>query len=75
MNNDTVYKFTVKTTDLDILHTYQKAFENSVIVWEIVHNFHRKFKYLEGKSQDFYDGVDLVLEELVGFINEHKNED
>ena len=65
------YKFTVETEDLDELDVYQKAHANSYIVFELIHNFHRRFKHLDGYHEEFYKGVDHVLNELQNLMNEH----
>ena len=65
------YIFTVETEDLDELDVYQKAHANSYIVWELVHNFHRNFKHLDGHHEEFYKGVDYVLDKLRNLIEDH----
>lgn len=65
------YTFTIETEDLEELEVYQKAHANSYIVFELRHNFHRKFKYLDGKHEEFYKGVDCVLDELGNLIRDH----
>lgn len=65
------YTFTIETEDLEDIEVYQKAHINSYIVWELQHNFHRKFKYLDGKHEEFYKAVEYVLDELHNLINEH----
>lgn len=65
------YIFTIETDELEELDIYQKAHTNSYIVFELRRNFHRKFKYLDGKHEEFYKGVDYVLEQLDKLIKEH----
>lgn len=64
------YIFTIETDELEELDIYQKAHANSYILFELRHNFHRKFKHLDGKHEEFYRGVELVLDELDNLIRE-----
>ena len=66
------YTFKIETEDLDELDVYHRAHENSYIVFELAHNFHRRFKYLNGHHEEFYKGVDHVLNELQNLINSEK---
>lgn len=63
------YTFTIETEDLEDLEIYQKAHTNSYIVFELTRNFHRKFKYLDGHPEEFYKGVDYVLDSLKEVLN------
>lgn len=65
------YTFTIETEDLEDLEIYQKAHTNSYIVFELTRNFHRKFKHLDGHHEEFYKGVDHVLNELQNLIKDH----
>lgn len=65
------YIFTVETEDLDELDVYQKAHANSYIVFELLHNFHRNFRHIDGESDDFHKGVNCVLNELERLIEDH----
>lgn len=65
------YTFTIETEDLEELEVYQKAHANSYIIWELSHNFHRRFKHLDGKHEEFYRGVEHVLDELDNLIRDH----
>lgn len=64
------YKFEVETDDREELETYFKADENSWKMFELRHNFHRKFKNLDDKGEEFMNGVYHVLDELRYLINE-----
>jgi len=68
------YTFTIETEDLDELDVYHKAHENSYIVFELIHNFHRRFKHLNGHHEEFYKGVDFVLNELQNLLNSESND-
>ena len=68
------YTFTVETENLDELDVYQKAHTNSYIVFELKNNFNRRFESLEGYHEEFYKGVEYVLEELKHFINSYNND-
>ena len=68
------YIFTIETEDLDELDTYHKAHANSYIVFELKRNFHRRFKYLNGRHEEFYKGVDYVLNELQNLLNSESND-
>lgn len=65
------YTFTIETEDLEDLEIYQKAHTNSYILFELRHNFHRNFKHLDGKHEEFYKGVEHVLDELDNLIRDH----
>lgn len=65
------YIFTIETDELEELDIYQKAHTNSYIVFELRRNFHRKFKYLDGKNEEFYKGVDFVLDQLDNLIKDY----
>lgn len=65
------YTFTIETDELEELEVYQKAHANSYILFELKFNFHRKFKHLDGKHEEFYKGVEHVLESLDNLIREH----
>ena len=67
------YTFTVETEDLDELDVYQKAHANSYVIWELIHNFHRKFKHLDGHHEEFYKGVDCVLDKLRNLLREYED--
>lgn len=68
------YTFKVETENLDELDVYHKAHTNSYIVFELKNNFHRRFESLEGHHEEFYKGVEYVLEELKHFINSYNND-
>lgn len=65
------YIFTIETDELEELDIYQKAHANSYILFELRHNFHRKFKSLDGKHEEFYRGVDYVLDQLDNLIKDY----
>lgn len=67
------YTFTIETEDLEDLEIYQKAHTNSYIVFELKKNFHRKFKYLDGRHEEFYKGVDYTLDELQNLIKDYED--
>ena len=64
------YKITIETDDLDEFQSIVKHSDYQALVFELKNNFHRNFANLED-SEDFYRGVDKVLDELQETINEH----
>lgn len=64
------YTLTIETDDLDELQSIVKHSDYQALVHELRKNFHRNFKHL-GESEEFYRGVELVLDELQETINEH----
>lgn len=67
------YTFTIETEDLDELDVYQKAHVNSYIIWELENNFHRRFKHLDGHHEEFYKGIDHVLDKLRNLLREYED--
>lgn len=56
-------KYVFKTKDKDEAEIQMEAFNNYSILWELSHNFRRKFKHLN-ESEEFMKGVEHVLDKL-----------
>lgn len=78
---ETKYTFKVETDSLEELRDYTNALRNSGIIFELRHNFHRKFETIGeeniGKLDEdsFYAGAYHVLDKLSEFISEELSED
>ena len=66
----TKYTFKIETEDIEELDDFKNAQKNSNIVWQLKHNFGRKFKHEDG-SEDYIKGINKVLDELEDFINSY----
>lgn len=57
-------KFVIETEEPDEIHTLVNANKYEYTLHELKHNFWRKWKHHEGGSEDFYKGVNEVLDVL-----------
>lgn len=66
-------QYTFKTKDPDEARIQMAASDNYSILWELKHNFWRKWKHAEG-SEEYFKGVYEVLDALKEELKEFNDE-
>jgi len=68
------YIFTIETENEDELTPYTMATKMHGILWDLKHNFWRKWKHVDG-SEEYLKGVTEVLDDLQEELKEYKEDE
>lgn len=66
------FTFTIETDNLDELSVFQNAAANSFLLWELKHNFWRRWKHSEAEG-DYRKGIDEVLDALAEELKQYND--
>lgn len=71
----TKYKLTIEIDNEQELREISMLPNYQSLIFELENNFHRKFKNLDNENEDFYRGVQEVLNQLRKTTNTYLNQE